>query len=165
MCYAPHQKVFTILGFTHKHWNIFNSFFNKSALHHHLKHLAQNSIIIYGSSKVRRSNPCWVQEFVNMTKLWQFFSHMVQQLWKQKNQQKILLSFSCFYDIGQAWLPSCYGPLKVNMFLQMPRMVPKHQSPSYHVMLHILKFRIKITLNQRLKEGFHCADFFLQDAN
>jgi hypothetical protein len=32
MCNAPHQRVFTILGFTHKHWNIFNSFLNKECI-------------------------------------------------------------------------------------------------------------------------------------
>jgi hypothetical protein len=58
-----------------------------------------------------------------------------------------------------------YGPLKVSMFMQMLIMLPKHQSPSHHVMLHILKFQIEITLNQRLKEGFHCANFFLQVGN
>ncbi len=39
----------------------------RSASHH----LAQKSIIIYGSNKVGRNNTSWVQEFVNLTKLWQ----------------------------------------------------------------------------------------------
>jgi hypothetical protein len=94
-----------------------------------------------------------------------FFGHILQQFSREKNHQHIFLSLSCSYDIGQIGLLSCYGPSKVNMFLQRPGMVPKHQSPSTSCHVSYIKFRIEITSNQRLIKGLHCTDFFLQVGN
>jgi hypothetical protein len=70
----------------------------------------------------------------------------------------------CFFERGSNMIAIMLWAFK-GEYVSMLGMVPKHQSPSHYVMLHILKFRIKITLNRRLKKGLHCVDFFLQFVN
>ncbi len=117
-------------------------------------------IIICGNNKVKRSNTCWVQEFVNLTKLWQH--HFLIIFFNNSRGKKITNILFYHFHVLVTWVKHDYhhvmGLLKLNMFLQRPRMVPKCQSPSMSCHASYIKFQIEITSNQRLKKDLHCLD-------
>ncbi len=118
-------------------------------------------IIICGNSKVKRSNTCWVQEFVNLTKLWQH--HFSVIFFKNSQSKKITNIFFYYFHVLMMWVKDDYHHV---MGLKSEYVFIKARngasSPSMPCHASYIKFWIEITSNQRLKKGLHCADFFLQ---